>query len=190
MTDVLEVEVDGEPPPRRLPREQRPPSWGMPVAIAVLGALLLAVLLVVVAPALGRDDRGRSSASSPTTAVVPEPRDEILDAASEALSAWGRFAVTGDPAILAGHFDEKGPQYRQLLAEPARATATAPRGDNGYEVVTDGTVESWAEDHALVRAKVVWRRPGEADQRLNWRIELRPTPDGTWRVWTVRPATA
>lgn len=188
MSEVLEIEVDGELPPTRWPREDGAPSWGVPVAIAVLAVLVLAVLVVVVAPALGRGDARRSVDPAPMKPAMAEPRDEILAATRAALSAWGRFASTGDVTVLGGHFLKEGPQYRQLVTE-APGLAVVPKGHE-YEVLTDAAVRALSTDRAQVRAQVVWRRPGEADQRKVWMIDLRPTPRGRWAVWTVRTADA
>ncbi|MGH9164284.1 MAG: hypothetical protein ACRDZW_02075 [Acidimicrobiales bacterium] len=161
----------------------------MPVAVAVLAALLLAVLVVVVAPALGRGDARRSGDPGPTKPAMTEPRDEILATARAALSAWGRFASTGDVTVLGEHFLKEGPQYRQLLTE-AQGIAAAPKGSEYEVVVVDPRVQALSSDRAQVRAQVVWRRPGEADQGKVWMIDLRPKPRGGWALWTVRTAEA
>lgn len=188
MSEVLDIEVDGESPPTRRLREDGAPSWGVPVAVAVLAVLVLAVLVAVVAPALSRGAARRSGDPAPPKPAVAQPRDEILAATRAALSAWGRFASTGDVTVLGGRFVKEGPQYRQLVTEAQGIAAATPRGYE-YEVAAAGaTVQALSSDRARVRAQVVWRRPGEADQRKVWMIDLRPTPGGGWALWTVRTA--
>jgi hypothetical protein len=188
MSDLLDIEVDGNPPPTGRQRDDGTPSWGMPAAIAVAGVLLLVVLVVVVAPMVRPTGGGRSSDSAPKpSASLAKPENEILAAARAALSAWGRFAGSGDLTVLSRHFHEDGPQYRQLVDEAPRiAAARLSAGE--YQVVSDGMVKSLSADRAEVRATVVWQRPGESDQRKVWSIELRNSRGENWAVWTVRSA--
>lgn len=185
VSDVLEVDVVGEAPPSMGGDATGSPSWGLPAAIAVFGILALAVVVVVVAPALTRQGAAPPRSQA---AATPQPNDqgsELLDVARAALSEWGHFAVTGDVGVLTGHFHPDGPQYRQLQSE---APGIASRGEAGsrYEVKTEAVVQGRRDDSAEIRAQVLWIRAGEADQQLDWIVELRPTPSGRWALWTVR----
>ena len=185
MSDQLEVELDGRPPPRHRSNEDAP-SWGMPLAVLVLAVLSLAVLGAVVIPDLRGKPQGRVARAAPAR---PDPDAEIVGAAAEAASAWGRFAVSGNLATLADHFVEDGPQYRKLMAEAVGIKASASGGD-AYQVVTKGNVVDSGETAAVVRADVVWKRDGESDQTLDWLVDLRKGPNQRWQVWTIRTAAS
>lgn len=188
MSDVLEIEVDGAPPPKGgAEGETGAPSWGMPAAIAVAGVLLLAVIVVVRTAPQPVASSASPASSVPSTRLPSDTDDEIFAAAGAAMSAWGQFAVTGDVALLDAHFHSAGPQYRQLVAE-APTIADVVRHGGPYEVATTGSVSRLSVGRAEVRATVVWQRPGEPDQRTSWIIEMRRSPDGAWMAWTVRSA--
>lgn len=126
-----------------------------------------------------------SLAGGLSVAIQPkEPGAELegeIEAVEEAMTAWARFADTGDLATVAGIFAKDGPQFRQLSAEAARA---AGRGGAPYLfVLSDPTVLQ----PGLVRGSVVVSRNDETDQVFLWDIELRAI-DGRWQVWTVRTA--
>ncbi len=197
MTEVISVEVDGEVEDggRFSPEDRRPPRWGLPAAIAVAGVLLLAVLVMVVLPALtgagnkpnDETEAGRDVAeTAQRRAPEATPVDPRIDSAAKALAAWGQFAVTGDPAALEGFFDKEGPQYRALKDEAPGLVGTA-RGGTPYRVtLTSDDIMSGQTGEAVLRGKVSWARPGESDQVHLWEIVLRATHDGRWLLWTVR----
>lgn len=176
----LDIEVVGEAPEiAGRHRHQQAPTWGMPVAIALVGVLVLGTLVVVASASLRHHD---AVTAVPTVAPPTSGTDDdIVAAALSALQAWGRFAGSGDLAELRSLFDVDGPQYRELAAE-APALEAAP--SLAYAVDTQASVKERTANRAVIDAVVVWRRPGEADQRLHWTIELR-TADQAWRLWTV-----
>lgn len=119
--------------------------------------------------------------------VATQPKETGAELAGEieavevAMTAWARFAQTGDLARVAGIFAEDGPQFQQLSAEVEGA---AGRGGESYLfVISDATVLQ----PGLVRGSVVVSRSGETDRVFLWDIELRSI-DGRWQVWTVRTA--
>ncbi len=195
MPEVLEIEVDGQP----LDEAPRPrgdaPSWGLPVAIALVGLLTIAVLVAVVVPALTGSRSSTtneamppsSAAATPTSAVSAPPPDERLVAAEAALDAWGEFAVTGNFNVLGATFDPAGPQYAALSGEVASIVA-APPGPPPYEVALAAVqVALTGTDETVVSSSVTWSRSGETARRYEWEIVLRRAPDGRWLLWTVRP---
>ena len=108
-----------------------------------------------------------------------------LEAAQDALDAWGRFAVTGDLGELDGHFHPDGPQYAQLLDE---APAVGARGDGGppYEFqIEDATVEVLKARRARLHVDVTLTHPSEAARQYQWQVVLVAGPDDDWRLWTV-----
>lgn len=149
-------------------------------AAAVVVSVAVLVLAGVLRAAL---DTGDAPTSTTVHHPAPSAENEVLSAATAAMSAWGDFAGTGDLARLDGHFDESGPQYRQLAGE-ARSMAAAGV-TSAYEVDCRCVVETLSGDRATVRATVAWRRGAEPEQRWEWIIDLRRS-EAKWTVWTVR----
>lgn len=184
VTDTIEVEIDGvvdDGPPRRAP------AWGLPAAIAVVGVLVLAVIVRVVAPGLtsGQAPVGEP-ASAPTSHASPARQDDRVVAARDALAAWGRFAATGDLAALDRPFDPDGPQYRQLANEAGTLRSVAATAQPYEVTLTDARLGEALPGEAVVTGSVVWTRPGEPDQQYAWELVLRSTDGKAWRLWTVR----
>jgi hypothetical protein len=197
MSEVLDIEVDGEiSRPAGHGSDDRATQWGFPVAIALVGSLLLAVLVLVVLPALTRaGDSARvapSPAASPPlvpTAEVPVSTTVSLDrriaAAQGALAAWGKFVEDGDLERLKPWFAEDGPQYRQLAEEAGALTAT--EGRTGYLVLLrEPSVLHEGPDRAVVGGKVTWARSSETEQEYAWEVVLRNAGEDRWLLWTVR----
>lgn len=186
MTDSREVDVeidgviDDEP-------SGTAPAWGLPVAVAIVGALALVVFLRVVLPgALGDRGQSRTGEAPPKTETsFAEVEDPRVTAAQAALRAWGRFAGSADLGELAGHLVPDGPQYRQLASDvgvPGPVRAHARR----YEVtLKDARLGEASPGEAIVIGTVVWTRSGEQDQRYTWELDLR-SDGNAWRLWTVR----
>ena len=139
-------------------------------------------------PVTAESARPTTTASSvpPTTRPVHEPVTTAADAASalsEAMAAWGRFAVTGDLGEVSPWFVEEGPQFRQFEQEAPRLAA-APIGEPPYAVVVDDLVVSEMDGSAEAVGRFVFVRTGEESQSFRWKVELRQL-DGGWQVWTV-----
>lgn len=109
----------------------------------------------------------------------PDSTGEIA-AAEEAMSAWARFASTGDLQAVKGVFAEDGPQYQQLVQE-------APTLSNEGAHYRFALADPVLLQPGLVRGLVTVSRPGEPDQNYVWDVELR-LMEGRWQVWTVRTA--
>ncbi|MGI8683586.1 MAG: hypothetical protein ACR2MO_00525 [Acidimicrobiales bacterium] len=194
MTDVLQVEVDGDIDDERSSGlDGGAPRWGLPAAIAVVGLLLLGVLVVVVLPAVTGGStappgatavtRGRATPGSTVPVVKEDPR---IAAAREALNAWGEFALTGRLDVLAGRLAPDGPQYR-LLADEASQLSNQPKVGPAYAItMEDPTVTASGSTEAVIAATVIWSRPGEAGQSYRWELVLRPDDRGRWLLSTVR----
>jgi hypothetical protein len=208
MGDVVSLEVDGDPVGPQLERIRTRPTWGMPAALVLVGALVLGVGWSLVArggapSALSRaavttPTTARSTPSTadaplvvagmPTTAPVTSPLDvhDPVEAAGAALSAWGEFAGSGDLSQVRATFVAEGPQLRQLEQEAARMDR-AP--GEGYRVALSDVTVDGSEGVRTVTGIVTWSRSGEADQVYRWAIELRSV-EGTWRLFTVRAPLA
>ena len=129
-----------------------------------------------------------TTTEAPTTTVAPTTTSlaaSPISAARDALSAWGRFAVSGNLERLDGYFHPDGPQWEQLVGE-ADAIAQDPPGPPPYEVTLRRArvVESGANG-AVVRGRVTFVRRGEPKQRFRWDLVMVPGEQGEWLLWTV-----
>jgi hypothetical protein len=180
MTDTIEVEVDGVVDDST---SGRAPRWGRPLAIAIVAALALIVLVRTVGPGrMSRRPVGPQAAVTSTTVPSQDPRIKIAEAA---LSAWGRFAVSGQLSDLGDLFYPDGPQYQQLVADvhPSPDPPYQPR----YEVtLSDTRLREVDAGRVVVEGVVRWTRRGEAEQRYVWELELRSQDGARWRLWTIR----
>ena len=218
MGDVVSIEVDGEPGEPRFETNGGRPKWGMPVAIVVVGVLVLGVGWTVLRSG------GASTASSaapivatptttvrethtstevplvrggatttipavPTTTTVPTPdMHDPVEATRVALAAWGDFAITGDLTRVRLLFSAGGPQLTQLEDEAARITRPAGTSGPGYVVTLSEPTATVHATTATVTGTVVWTHPAEPDQTYRWAIEMHRADDGSWRLFTVRAA--
>ena len=195
MSEVLDIEVDGEVErPVGNGLGGRSAQWGLPVAIALVGSLLLAVLVLVVLPAVtGAADSARVGGPADSPPLVPttgppasatQADDPRIAATQRALSAWGEFVGNGDLVHLSPWFVEDGPQYRQLAEE---APELAAKPGEAYTVATeDESITTTGEAEAAVTSKVTWKRAAGEPQEYEWEVVLRRAEDGRWRLWTVR----
>lgn len=199
MSEVLDIEVDGEIEDRAgQDAGGRSAQWGLPVAIALAGSLLMAVMVMVLLPAMtGSEDRTGPAAKSgdpppAVTAAVPPapsmiPVDTRISAAQMALAAWGEFVADGDLERLKPLFAEDGPQFQQLAGE---APGLVGNPGPSYTVTTeDESVTAVDEAEAVVTANVIWRRPAEEDQEYRWKVVLRRADNDRWLLWTVRESS-
>jgi len=100
-----------------------------------------------------------------------------IEAAAEAVRAWGSFAASGDVRPLAGWFAVDGPQLSQLLSE---VESIVPGGTYDFSLS-----EAELVGPGLVRGSVIVTAGDEQKQKYLWDIEL-VQEDGHWKVWTVR----
>lgn len=196
MNEILEIEIDGETEKHHgSERAGRAPAWGLPVAVALAGALVLAVLMTVVVPGL-TDGRNTPAPMDPASGRAPEaqapPQDEDLvsldpiDAADAALDAWARFAVTGDLTLLDGTFDPNGPQYELLETEAGNRSTSTPDAIP-YEIeFSNVSVDESKDLETVVGATLRWTRSGETEQSFGWDLVLRLGSGDRWLLWTVR----
>lgn len=121
-------------------------------------------------------------ADTSSTAVEPDVADAVA-AATAALAAWGEFAVSKDLTDLAGWFAIDGPQYALLEAESEEPGD--PLGPPPYEFVIEQiALETATQSEMVLRADLVFGRPGEPPQTFVWDIVMRNL-DGGWRLWTT-----
>ena len=200
MSDTLQVEVDGEIDESRASGVGSP-RWGLPAAVGVAGALLMAVLVVVVLPAVtgGRvgapgvaGHRGQRQSAPPAGSTVVENsavrEDPRIVATRSALEAWGAFATAGRVEGLGPWFAKDGPQYRLLQQEAAELLRQESRESTYAVDVKEPTVVARSRTEAVVAASVTWSRSGEASQEYRWEVVLRPGGGDRWVLWTVRDA--
>jgi hypothetical protein len=156
-----------------------PASWRRVLGVIVVIALALGgVYSVFIHP---------RSATPGAAARAPGADSDVLAAADAALSAWGRFGVSGDLSVVAPAFDQTGPQFARLRQEAGPIAARAP-GTPAYTfVMVDPAVLPGAgAGERIVRAQIVASRPGEKDQRFQWDLVLRNGTEKQWLLWTVR----
>ena len=150
-------------------------SWLL-IGALVLVAVFLAWLTV--------DGLGGGQAVTTTTTVD----QRALADGQQALSDWGRFAVTNDLRVLKDSFWANGPQYKQL-AEEAKSR-DQPLGPPAYKVTMTGVqVIPSGDNQRVLRGRVQLTRSGEPAQSYNWDVWMRrdDAAGGRWRLWTVRP---
>ena len=183
MTDTIEVEVDGVVDDST---SGRAPRWGRPLAIAIVATLALIVLVRTVGPGrMSRRPVGPQAAVTSTTVPSQDPRIKIAEAT---LSAWGRFAVSGQLSDLGDLFDPDGPQYQQLVAD-VLASPDPPYQPRYDVTLNDTRLREVDAGRVVVEGVVRWTRRGEAEQRYVWELELRSQDGAHWRLWTVRDST-
>lgn len=149
-------------------------SWLL-IGALVLVAVFLAWLTV--------DGLGGGQAVTTTTTVD----QRALADGQQALSDWGRFAVTNDLRVLKDSFWANGPQYKQLAKE-AQAR-DKPLGGPAYTVTLTGVqVIDARADQRVLRGRVLLTRQGEVAQTYSWDIWMQrdDAAGGRWRLWTVR----
>lgn len=143
------------------------------------GATLVPVTVTIPTPTASSTTAAPGIVTS--TSVTPPP---VVIALNDALAAWGIFAVTGVMADLGDHFVVGGPQRRQLRSESA-AIRENPLGPPAYDVTTANVfTKSVSNDDVVLRAEVLWERPGEEPQQMLWDIQMRLV-DGRWLLHTV-----
>ena len=151
-------------------------SWLLIGGLVVV-ALILAWLTVDGLP-------GRDNAATTTTTLD----QRVIADGEQALSDWGRFAVTNDLADVKRSFWANGPQYKLLAQEAKDRKALGPppytMTMTDVKVIKPGA----RDDQRVLRGKVQMTRPGEKPQRFNWDVLLQRDPEagGQWRLWTVR----
>jgi hypothetical protein len=151
-------------------------------------------VIVVIALALGGAYSVFISPRSATPGVAARPRaadSDVLAAADAALSAWGRFGVSGDLSVVVPVFDQTGPQFARLRQEAGPIAARAP-GTPAYTfvMVNPQVLPGAGNSERIVRAQIVASRPGEKDQRFQWDLVLRHGTEKQWLLWTVRDRTS
>lgn len=124
-----------------------------------------------------------TSQKAGTTLAETEGQADLPSVIQEALSAWGRFAATGDLAEVEPWFAVEGPQYRRFEDE----VAAAERVGGPVYRVTFEPLSNHPDDPNRIRGRVVFVRTGEPSQVFDWWIVLREG-DGRLRVWTVEEA--
>lgn len=118
-----------------------------------------------------------------TTQPAAQQEATVLLAATNALSSWGEFAVSGDIETVVPYFVEDGPQMDQFRAEMS-GLAADPAGPPSFDFLLSEPTVTISADTAVVSGNVVMSRVGETDQAFEWDLYLRLV-EGEWQVWTV-----
>lgn len=127
-------------------------------------------------PLTSRSAVRASASSATTTADSAGP----LDVVRNGLSAWGRFAVTGDLRDLDPWFASDGPQYARFVEE-----ATGLRvGGPAYAVDIHSTALEVRGSRAFVRGRVTFARNEGPARSYDWTFTLERN-GGSWIIWTV-----
>ncbi len=148
----------------------------------LIGALVLIALFLAWLTVDGIPDGGARQATATTTVD-----QRALADGQQALSDWGRFAVTYDLRTVKDSFWANGPQYKQL-AEEAKS-GDQPPGPPPYKVTMTGVqVIPSGDNQRVLRGRVQLTREGERAQAYSWDVWMRrdAAAGGRWRLWTVR----
>ena len=175
----------------------RPPSsnirrfWFLLVILVVV----LLVLWWIIFRGLFQGDKP-SQIPVATTAAAPGTSQplklsaedaKVVAAAQSALTAWGKFAVSGDLSELDDTFWKQGPQYKRLATEvPGIRKRNA--GPPPYQfTLTPRRLLPGPAGQRVVRGSVRMSRPGEPTQSFSWDIYMQRVPGAghPWRLWTV-----
>ncbi len=165
----------------------------------VLAGGLIAALAVVIlgtwkaGPGEARSQSDRSVVvGSVTTSSVP--RDPVssasvttrpaglVDVVRRGLSAWGRFAVTGDLGEVELWFATDGPQYARFVDEAGGARVGGP----AYSVDLQSPEVEVKGSTAFVRGQVTFARAEEPSRSYDWTVVLERREE-SWVIWTVKP---
>jgi hypothetical protein len=121
-----------------------------------------------------------------TTTVLVNASEDVREAGEAALEAWGRFAGSGDLAILHEHFHPLSPQLT-LLAAKAAALTQAPLDESPYSfVMTEPLVNLQSSRLALMQGTVITTRGEETLSELDWRLTFAWSEETeSWLVWTI-----
>lgn len=132
----------------------------------------IAVSSVVTAARIGDPD-------SSTTLEAPSGR--LVEVVRQGLSAWGRFAVSGDLEQVAPWFSAEGPQYARFVEE-----ATTPRvGGSAYSVGIQSPEVEEKGSRVLVSGRVTFARADQPTRTYDWTVVLE-RQHGSWVIWTVK----
>ncbi|MBK5267264.1 MAG: hypothetical protein JJE47_07500 [Acidimicrobiia bacterium] len=170
-------------------------TWRMVIAVSVVTGLAVSLGVVAWAggPKPGSDEGLGNATTIPgaTTPLSSAPRststvlsdasigDAVRVGVREALTAWGRFAGSGDLADVEEFFDPHGPQW-SVFEEEAGLVGTSFMAEVEEESLTiDGRSAAFV-------ASITFVAGGGESLRAKWEIELRPDPDGRWLIWSVR----
>ncbi len=165
--------------------------WKLIVVLAALTTFAALVGFVVFVRG-GSSSPSSSSSTQPNgTSSTLSANDPRVAASQKALTAWGKFAVTGNLDLVKGTFDPSGPQYAELQKEVPALQAN-PAGDPPYQytLVAPTSIDTSDKTKATIRGVVHITRPGESEQKLAWDITLSANPSGGWWLSTVASAPA
>lgn len=204
-------------PPRRSGGRRPPPSGGSPLRglremapkppepvrvepakrrlLAGAGiALAIGVALSVqlAHSGVGSTDTAQTAASQPAPTRAPRPaapaEPPVVVAARNALSAWGRFAVSGDLSDVSPYFTADGPQYWRFERNAPRLSAH-PLGAPAYSFdFPNPAIVPVRADRVIVRGTITFTRAGEQVRTFYWDLKMQwSESEQRWLVWTVVP---
>lgn len=179
------------PRPAEPPRVQ-PAEWRLLVGAGI--ALAIGIALFVQFPYAGSaatqaSSSAGSSGKPPSVARPATPTEvPVVEAAREALAAWGRFAISGDLDEVSPYFAHEGPQYLRLESEAPRLAAN-PLGLPAYSFeFPTPTVLTLSADRTIVRGVITFTRAGEAARTFHWDLKMQwSDANKRWLLWTVTP---
>jgi Flp pilus assembly protein TadD len=146
-------------------------------------ALCLAMLLVIVTPALAGNRDRRSAQPAPTVEPTPPPTATALALLDAAIAA-GRLADAR--ALIAPMWASNSPDVALRGAELALASASWPEAAEGFTSLTDGPLAALAwQGLGITRLKM--GKSAEAAAALDKAVALDP---GLARAWNARAVLA
>jgi hypothetical protein len=165
--------------------------------LAILLVVILLLLWWIIFRGLFQGDKlspipAATTRAAPATSQPPKlsaTDQRVVAGASSALTAWGRFAVSGDLSQLDDTFWKQGPQYKRLVTE-VPSIRKRGAGPPPYQfTLTPKQLLPGPAGQRIVRGSVRMSRPGETTQSFSWDIYMRPVQGSgaghPWRLWTV-----
>lgn len=168
---------------------------------AVAGALVAAAIVVMIGDrspeASGESGEMPTNSASTvvgtrwsTTVRLVRPTSfsdsDVRLVSEQVLTAWGRFATTGDLDPLRTLFHPLSPQLPLLGAEAAEVSANPSERPPYVFTMEKPVIEPSSPGFVTVEGSVVTMREGEFVSRATWLLVVTRSGDQeTWMIWTL-----
>jgi hypothetical protein len=174
------------------PVRVEPPEWRLLAGAGIALAIGVTLFVQLAHSGVGSTDTVLTAASQPAPTPVPRPASSaespVVVSARNALSAWGRFAISGDLSDVSPYFAADGPQYSRFERE-APGLSAHPLGVPAYSFdFPNPTIIPVRADRIIVRGTITFTRAGEQVRTFYWDLKMQwSDSEQRWLVWTVVP---
>lgn len=138
-----------------------------------------------------------TTASQQTTGTTQQPGattqaqapKDVMDTLDNALTAWGRFSISGNLEEVKPYFIEDSTQYNRLKLDAASIASQPPGGAPMTVVMTNPQTFNNKDNpnEWMIRGTTSWTRPGIQDQNFNYEIRMvRDSDRQPWLIQSVR----